>query len=89
MPAEKIKTRPIHEIRFGRIRAAIWENSGEHGTRYNTTVCRCYKSDEGWRETQSFSRDDLLIVAKVLDLCHSWIYENAAQAAEREPDAVQ
>ena len=27
-----------------------------------------------WHQSQSFGRDDLLIVAKVADLCHTWIY---------------
>ena len=27
-----------------------------------------------WHQSQSFGRDDLLLVAKVADLCHTWIY---------------
>ena len=26
--------RPVHEVRLGRIRAAIWENETENGTRH-------------------------------------------------------
>jgi len=34
------KARPVHEIRLGRIRAALWENTTEKGTRHNVTVSR-------------------------------------------------
>jgi len=70
-----IKTRPIHEIRIGRVRAAIWENYTEQGdVRYNVTVVRTYKQDEHWRESQSFGRDDLPLAVKALDQCHTWIF---------------
>ena len=29
------KQKPVHEIRLGRIKATIWENETENGTRYN------------------------------------------------------
>ncbi len=77
------KPRPVKEIRFGRIVAAIWENPTEQGgIRHNVTVCRIYKSGEQWRESQSFARDDLPLVAKVLDRCHTWIYEHTTRSRE-------
>ena len=71
------KQKPAHEIRLGRIKATIWENETENGTRYNVTVSRNYKDGEEWKQTGSFGRDDLPLVAKVADLAHSWIYEQA------------
>jgi hypothetical protein len=71
------KQKPAHEIRLGRIKATIWENETENGTRYNVTVSRIYKDGEEWKQTGSFGRDDLPLVAKVADLAHSWIYEQA------------
>lgn len=67
-------TRPVQEIRMGRIRAAIWENETENGTRFNVTVSRLYKDGDNWKDANSFGRDDLLVVAKVLDRCHTWIH---------------
>ena len=32
--------KPIHEIRMGRIKAAIWQNETDNGIRYNVTVGR-------------------------------------------------
>ena len=72
--------RPVHEIRFGRIRAAIWANSTETGIRHNVTISRIYKDDKSgeWRDSNSFGRDDMPLVAKVCDLAHTWIYENGS-----------
>jgi hypothetical protein len=72
------KATPVHEIRLGRIRAAIWENDTQNGTRHNVTVSRLYKTDDDeWKDSNSFGRDDLPLVGKVLDRCHSWIFEQA------------
>jgi hypothetical protein len=43
---QRSKRRPVHELRLGRIRAAVWENSTQNGTRYNVTVSRLYKDDD-------------------------------------------
>ena len=69
------KKRPVHELRLGRIRAAVWENSTQNGTRHNVTVSRLYKDGDDWRDSTSFGRDDLPLLAKVADLAHSWIFE--------------
>ena len=77
---EKDKVRPVHEIRFGRIKAAVWENESQNGTRHNVTLQRLYVDDEGqWQSSVSFGRDDLPLVAKVVDLAHSWIYEHGQE----------
>jgi hypothetical protein len=70
------KTKPVHEIRIGRIRASIWANKSDAGrTFHNVTVQRLFKVEEGWRSNASFGRDDLPLVAKVLDRAHSWLFE--------------
>ena len=68
------KSSPVHEIRVGRVRAAIWENETQSGKRHNVTVSRLYKDGEEWKDSASFGRDDLPLVAKVTDLAHSWIF---------------
>ncbi len=78
------KQRPVHEIRMGRIRAAIWENETQNGTRHNVTLTRLYKDGEQWKDSASFGRDDLPLVSKVSELAHSWIY---FQATELTPEA--
>ena len=72
--------KPAHEIRLGRIKASIWANETERGTRYNVNVSRIYKEGEQWKATESFGRDDLPLVCKVMDQAHTWIFEQAGNA---------
>ena len=59
---------------MGRIRAAIWQNQTDNGVRHNVTITRLYKDGDDWKDTTSFGRDDMPLVAKVCDQAHSWIY---------------
>ncbi len=66
-------TRPVHEIRLGLIKGAIWANTTREGVMFNVTFERSYKDGEEWKTTNSFGRDDLLKLAKLADEAHSWI----------------
>ena len=66
--------RPTHQIRIGSIKAAIWLNSSQSGDFHSVTFERLYKDGEEWKSTPSFGRDDLLIMAKVADKAHDWIF---------------
>lgn len=69
-------TKPVDEVRIGAVKAAIWRNETDNGSRFNVTFSRSYKDSEGnWKSTSSFRRDDLLVVAKVADQAHSRIFE--------------
>ena len=70
----KTKQQPAHEIRLGAVKATIWENQTATGTRHNVTVSRIYKDGDEWKQTESFGRDDLQLLAKVIDLAHTWIF---------------
>jgi hypothetical protein len=78
------KNRPVHEVRLGAIKASIWENPAGDSIRYSVALSRIYKDKDSdqWKSTESFGRDDLLLVAKVADMAHSWIFE---QRAHPEP----
>ena len=78
------KTRPVYEVRLGRIKAAIWENETENGVRHNVTISRLYRDGEDWKDTTSFGRDDLLLVAKVADIAHTWIFRQASERNDGE-----
>ncbi|MCA9199778.1 MAG: hypothetical protein KDA87_19695 [Planctomycetales bacterium] len=68
--------KPVHEIRLGRIRAAIWENETTNGTRHNVTFSRLYRDEQGnWGDSTSFGRDDLPLLWKVADCVHTWIMQ--------------
>ena len=81
-------TPPVREIRIGRVRAAIWENETQNGTRHNVTLSRLYKDGDDWKDSTSFGRDDLPLVAKVVDLVHTWIYQASARASAAKPNDV-
>src|SRR4051812_43904818 len=69
--------KPVHELRLGRTRAAIWLNDTENGPRYNVQFSRLYKDKaDKWKDSTSFGREDLPLVAKVADMAMVWIYEN-------------
>lgn len=73
---------PVHEIRFGLIKALVWQNQTRVGERFNVTIARIYKNGDRWIESTQFGRDDLPLVSKAADLAHTWIYSQA-HAAER------
>jgi hypothetical protein len=75
MPKQQ-PVQPVHEVRLGSVKAAIWKNQTENGTRFNVTVGRIYKDGEQWKSTDSFGRDDLLLLGKVIDQAHTWIFDN-------------
>ena len=74
-------SKPVDEIRIGAVKAAIWKNETDAGVRFNATFQRLFRDDESWKSTDSFGRDDLLLLAKVADQTHSRIHE--LQQAER------
>ena len=80
--ASQAKPRPVHEVRMGRIKAAIWENDTQNGIRHNVTVTRLYKDGEQWKDSSSFGRDDLPLLLKVVDIAHTWIFQNGPASAE-------
>lgn len=77
------KNQPVHTIRFGLIKANIWLNSTKSGDRHSVTVCRLYRNGDVWVESTRFGRDDLLIVAKVMDVAHTWVFEQGRNEEDR------
>ena len=68
--------RPVHEVRIGTVKAAVWEQETQHGAFHNVTFSRLYRdSHDKWQRSESFGRDDLLVLAKVADAAHTWIHE--------------
>lgn len=83
------KNKPVHDIRLGTIKAAIWANSTPKGTRYSVTLTRLYKVGEDWKYSDSFGRDDLPLLEKVASQAHLWICTNAKSVGEAEPETVE
>ena len=75
--------KPVHEVRMGRVRAAVWENETKNGSMHNVTLSRLYKDDnDKWADSTSFGRDDLPLLAKVADQAHSWIFEHGMSGSD-------
>jgi len=84
------KDKPVHEVRIGTIKAAIWKNETTVGHRFNATFSRIYKEKDAdeWKSTDSFGREDLLVLAKVADQCHTWIFGQAQEGGEERRTAA-
>jgi hypothetical protein len=72
------KQQPNDEIRTEQIKATIWENQTTAGIRHNVTGNKIYKDGEEWKQTDSFGRNELQFMTKVIDLAHTWIFPQAA-----------
>jgi hypothetical protein len=76
--------RPVQEIKLAQVRASIWANQNDRGeTWYRVSICRSYRDHEGWKETTSFARDDLPIVAKAAELAYAWIWSQTAHSDQQ------
>ena len=76
------KQKPTSELRIGKLKSAIWANESATGIRYNVTFSRLYKDGDGWKRSESFGRDDLLILAKIADQAHSVLYQQLPEPEE-------
>jgi len=86
MAKKEKENEPVHRIPVGNIRAAIWRNqNGKEGVWFNVTITRSYRDGETWKDSTSFSRDDLPVVSKVADMAYAWILERA-MAAQQEKE---
>lgn len=83
MSNTKINT-PAIVIRDGSLKATIWENEGDSGTFLTTTFAKTYSAEGGDpKDTQSFSRNDLLRVAELARRAHEKItYHSSEPNAE-------
>eukprot|EP00456_Euglypha_rotunda_P076451 TRINITY_DN7157_c1_g1_i3.p1 TRINITY_DN7157_c1_g1~~TRINITY_DN7157_c1_g1_i3.p1 ORF type:complete len:100 (-),score=20.30 TRINITY_DN7157_c1_g1_i3:37-336(-) len=78
-------SQPAHKIRIGVLQVTIWRNHGERGNWYSVIPSRGYKQEDAWKETDSLGFDDLLTMAKLFDLAHTWImHQQQADAKARK-----
>jgi hypothetical protein len=77
-----MQKQPVHEIRFGLIKACIWKNQTRSGDRHNITVSRLFRNGDVWKESSHFGRDDLPVLAKVIHLAHTWIFVHGGSENE-------
>ena len=84
-------TRPVHSVRYGTIRAAVWRNVVDNGNAsrpmYNVTVSRSYRDGDDWKDASSFGYDDLLVLSKALNDCHSFIHGQMVRESQEQRDS--
>jgi hypothetical protein len=74
------KPQPIKTLRAGRIQVAIWENHSDKGPYYNVTISRSYKEGDSWKSSDSFGRDDLLVLAQLLGSAYTFILQKQSES---------
>lgn len=79
--------KPIDTVRIpGGIKATTWLNTSEKGTTFTTTsITRTFKTQDGFKDSTSFSHDELLKVAKVAHQAHDRITDRK-NAERSKPD---
>jgi hypothetical protein len=74
--AQETSKEPAYKKRFGNIHVAVWPNQKENGeVWYNTSIIRKYREGNEWKDATTYSRDELLLVAKAADVANSWIWD--------------
>lgn len=63
--------RPVDSIRDRDLEASIWRNGTKEEPRFNTSFRKSYRDEDGeWRETQSYSPNDLLRLSEIMREAH-------------------
>jgi hypothetical protein len=84
--ASRSGSAPLKTLRLGRIKAAVWENSSEQQTFHNIKFARTYMDqDKQFHDTDTFGRDDLLLLSKLADQAHTFVCERLAGLKNEEP----
>ncbi|HXE43230.1 MAG TPA: hypothetical protein VN516_09420 [Candidatus Baltobacteraceae bacterium] len=79
--ANEQKQKPAAQFRSGALSVSVWERRHNDKPFYNATPQRAYldekdtsESPDGtWKYTDSFSRDDLPVIAALLNQAFGWI----------------
>ena len=91
------KDKPARVIRIRNLRANVWANRLASGAVvYNVTFDRLWKEDDEvdaggevlkkgeWHQSPSFGKDDLLLLAKLADVAHTWVYRKVQDESHEQ-----
>jgi len=73
--------KPVKQFRCGAVSVAVWRREANGKVFWNATPSRGYTVDDGatWLYTDSFGREELPVLAALLNQAFSWITAQAAQ----------
>jgi hypothetical protein len=67
MTKETTAKKPVQKFCSGAIEVAVWLKTGDKVPFYSLTMSRAFKQGEEWKQADSFSGDDVIVLTKVLD----------------------
>ncbi len=71
-----IKNKPADTLRDRTLKAVIWANATEKGTRYTVDLIRSYQNNAGdWTETHQLSNGEILRGSRLLQLAYDRIFQ--------------
>jgi hypothetical protein len=73
--SDEIKNRPTKQFRCGAVSVSVFKREHNGEVFYNATPSRAYTKDDGktWNYSDSFSRDELPVVAALMNQAFSWV----------------
>jgi hypothetical protein len=78
------KSELAHSVRYGKIQVSIWANDTSAGIRFNVSITRLYLEKGEWKRSNSFGKDEILVVREALADAWRWMSLNAPRGAEEE-----
>jgi len=79
-----MSAQPIHELRFGFVRASIWANGPNHELKHHVTFQRLYKDGDVEKVATGFRTIDLPVLAFTTDEAYWWL--KAREESEQNGD---
>lgn len=79
MPASTTTEHPAKELRSGKLKVAIWQNSteqdGQTVLQYSVTWQKRYRDRQSgeWKNSQSLFPEETLMLAELLRFAYQWI----------------
>jgi len=79
--SSKSNNQPVHKIRHGFVSASIWRQETDKGDLFNVTFQRSYRDEDTWKNSNSFGRNNLLVLSLIAARAFEWI-ANHSQARQ-------
>lgn len=78
--SEETKVKPVKQFRCGAVGVSVFKREHNGDVFYNATPSRAYTKDDGktWNYSDSFSRDELPVVAALMNQAFSFIVAQSA-----------
>lgn len=86
--ATQTNKKPVHTIRYGAVRVAIWENQSANGPFLNATFERTYRDSEGKAQSaHAFGVSDLALLQLASLEAAQWMNANRASQPQQDEAA--